>query len=209
MRTKGNLHFDFYEFITTKLLNYFKNYLDLKSSEIEKLYLGIIIIMINVGKLLIIAIIAYFIGMIKEVLILFVMFGALRLTAAGIHLKSDLGCTVVSLIAFIGSAYITVKYPLSISLTCIISIICTVLLYKYSPADTENRPILKKEHRKKLKIKATVTALVFIVINLLLLNKVLFNLTMFALLLQSLSISPWTYKLLKSSYNNYEKYEVI
>ncbi|MCB2362301.1 accessory gene regulator B family protein [Clostridium estertheticum] len=162
-----------------------------------------------IGNLLIIAIIAFFIGMIKEVLILFVMFGALRLTAAGIHLKSDLGCTVVSLIAFIGGAYITVKYPLSISLTCIISIICTVLLYKYSPADTENRPILKKEHRKKLKIKATVTALVFISINLLLLNKVLFNLTMFALLLQSLSISPWTYKLLKSSYNNYEKYEVI
>ncbi|MBZ9618555.1 accessory gene regulator B family protein [Clostridium estertheticum] len=209
MRIKSKLHFDFYEFITTKLLNYFKNYLDLKSSEIEKLYLGIIIILINVGKLLIIAIIAYFIGMIKEVLILFVMFGALRLTAAGIHLKSDLGCTVVSLIAFIGSAYITVKYPLSISLTCIISIICTVLLYKYSPADTESRPILEIEHRKKLKIKATGTALIFIVINLLLLNKALFNLTMFALLLQSLSISPWTYKLLKSSYNNYEKYEVI
>ncbi|MBW9145200.1 accessory gene regulator B family protein [Clostridium sp. CM027] len=209
MRTKSKLHFDFYEFITTKLLNYFKNNLNLKSSEIEKLYLGIIIILINIGKLLIIAIVAFFIGMIKEVLILFIMFAALRLTAAGIHLKSSLGCTSVSLITFIGSAYITVNYPLSISLTCIVSIICTVLLYKYSPADTENRPILKKEHRKKLKIKATVTALVFIFINLLLLNKALFNLTMFALLLQSLSILPCTYKLLKSNYNNYEKYELI
>ncbi|MBW9159446.1 accessory gene regulator B family protein [Clostridium tagluense] len=209
MRTKIKLHFDFYEFITTKLFNYFKNHLNLNSSEMEKLYLGIIIIFLNILKLLFVAIVSFFIGMIKEVLILFIMFGTLRLTAAGIHLKSSLGCTIVSLIVFIGSAYLTIKYPLSIPLTCIVSIICTVLLYKYSPADTENRPILEKEHRKKLKIKATVTALILIFINLLLLNKALFNLTMFALLLQSFSILPCTYKLLKSSYNNYEKYELI
>ncbi|MCB2309315.1 accessory gene regulator B family protein [Clostridium estertheticum] len=74
-------------------------------------------------------------GMLKEVLILFVMFAALRLTVAGIHLRSNLGCTIVSLIAFIGSVYLTEKYPLS--------------------------------------------------------------------------ILPCTYKLLKSSYNNFEKYEMI
>lgn len=209
MKIQIQLHFDFYEFITTKLLNYFKNHLILKSSEIEKLYLGLMVILINVFKLLFIAIVAFFIGLIKEVVILFVMFGALRLTASGIHLKSNFGCTIASLIAFIGSAYITVNYPLSLSLTCIISIICTVLLYKYSPADTENRPILGKEHRKKLKIKATVTALTFIFINLLLLNKSLFNLTMFTLILQSLSVLPCTYKLLKISYNNHEKYDFV
>ncbi|MBE6072354.1 MAG: hypothetical protein E7208_10385 [Clostridium butyricum] len=202
------LNFNFFEFICKKILNYFKNYFNLKPLEVEKLYLGIMVVALNISEMMIVLIISFFLGIIKELIVFSIMFVALRLMSAGIHCKSALGCIVTTSITYIGSVYISIKYPLNTSIAFIVSIICTVLLYKYAPADTENRPILGAENRKKLKIKTTIIASSLILINLLLLNKILFNLTMFALLLEMFSVLPWTYKLMKSSYKNYKKYEL-
>lgn len=203
------LNFNFSEFICKKMLNYFKNCLNLKPLEIEKLYLGIMVVVLNISEMTIVLIIAFLLGIVAEVILFFIMFTALRLMAAGVHCKSTLGCIIITSITYIGSTYIAIKYPLNISVTFILSVICTVLLYKYAPADTENRPILEAENRKKLKIKTTIIASSLILINLLLLNKILFNLTMFALLLEMFSVLPCTYKLMKASYKNYEKYNQI
>lgn len=202
-----NSNFDFNGFLCKKILNYFKNHLNLSPLEVEKLYLGIMIIGLNISEMMIVFIIAFFMGIIKEVVLFSIMFIVLRLTAAGLHCKSSLGCIILTSIIYIGSSYISINYPLNMYLTFTISIISILFLYKYSPADTENRPILGSDHRKKLKILTTTIASILIFINLLLLNKILFNVTMFALLIETISVSPFSYKLMKTSYNNYEKYE--
>jgi accessory gene regulator B len=173
------------EFICIKIFNYLKKQSKLDSLELEKLYLGISVIAFNIFELLLVFIAAFFIGIIKEVLLFSIMFTPLRFTAAGVHCKSNLACIIITLTSYIGASYISVKYPLSIFFACIISVICTVILYKYSPADTESRPILGTEHRKKLKIQTTIIASILILINLLLLNKNIFSLTMFTLILES------------------------
>jgi len=209
MRKHIKSNFDFNKFLCEKTLNYFRDHLNLDQLEVEKLYLGIMVIGISISELIIVFIIAFFIGIIKGVILFTIMFAILRLTAAGVHCKSSLACIIFTSIIYIGSSYISIKCPLNMHLTFIISIISTLLLYKYSPADTENRPILGEEHRKKLKIQTTIIASILILINLLLLNKIVFNLTMFALLLEALSILPLSYKLMKTNYNNYEKYESV
>lgn len=208
MRKYVKSNSDFYKLLYEKILNYFKNHLNLGPLEVEKLYLGIIVIALNISEMIIVFVLAFFIGIIKEVILFSIMFAALRLTAAGVHCKSTLGCILLTSIIYIGSSYIAIKYPLNMYLSFMISAISTVLLYKYSPADTKNRPILGEDHRRELKIKTTIIASILILINLLLLNKILFNLTMFALLIETLSVLPCSYKLMKVSYNNYEKYEL-
>lgn len=202
-----NSNFDFYGFLCKKILNYFKKHLNLSELEVQKLYLGIMIIGLNISEMMIVFIIAFFVGIIKEVVLFSIMFVVLRLTAAGAHCKSSLGCIILTSIIYIGSSYTSINYPLNMYLTFAISIISALFLYRYSPADTENRPILGSDHRKKLKIQTTIIASILILINLLLLNRVLFNITMFALLIETVSVFPFSYRLMKLSYNNYEKYE--
>lgn len=208
MKKYKKLNFNFYEFLCEKILNYFKNHLNLAIFEVEKLYLGIVIIILNISEMIIVFIIAFFMGIVKGIILFFIMFTALRLTAAGVHCKNSLSCIILTTIIYISSSYISINHPLSMHFNFIIIIISTLLLYKYSPADTENRPILGKDHRKKLKIQTTIIASILILINLLLLNKVLFNLTMFAFLFETLSILPCSYKFMKTNYNNYKKYEL-
>lgn len=202
-----NLNFDVNKFLCEKILNYFKNNLNLNSLEIEKLYLGIMIIGLNISEMIIVFIISFFMGIIKCTILFSIMFVILRLTAAGVHCKTSLSCIMLTSIIYIGSSYISINYPLNMYLTFAISIISTLLLYKYAPADTANRPILGLDHRKKLKIKTTIIASILILINLLILNNIIFNLTMFALLFEAVSVLPCSYKLMKTSYNNYENYE--
>ncbi|WP_143318239.1 accessory gene regulator B family protein [Clostridium sp. HBUAS56017] len=196
-------------FICMRMFNYFKKKLNLDPLQLEKLYLGIMVIMFNVLEFVVVFVVAFYIGVIKEALLFFIMFASIRCTAAGVHCKNNLACMAITLTSYIGASYISVKYPINCSLACIICVICAVLLCKYSPADTEKRPILGAKHRKKLKIQTTIMSSILILINLLLLNKNIFNLTMFALILETLSVLPWSYKLFKASYNNYKKYEVV
>lgn len=200
---------NFYEFISKKMLNYLSKYLKLKQLEYEKLFLGIMILTINILEFSIIFTISFFMGIIKEIIIFSIMFASLRCVAAGIHCKSSLMCIITTSISYIGSVYISINYSLNIYFNLIIIIICMTLLYKYAPADTENRPILGEEHRKKLKFITMIMATILIIINLLLLNKTLFNLTMFVFIIETISVLPCTYKFTKKSYNNYEKYNIV
>lgn len=206
MRKFLNINFDIYDLITNKIISYFEKTLDFDEVEKEKLYLGIISILINVVKTSFICLIALFIGYLKETLFMIFLLFCLRSTAAGLHAKSNIMCTIISLLSYIGGSYLSINFPINTH-AFIICILLTVLLYKYSPADTSNRPILGSDLRKKLKIQSLFTAIILLIFNLLILNTKILNLTMYAMLCQVISISPLTYKLLKRSYNNYEKFE--
>ena len=206
MKELFNIKFDIYDFITNKIIFYLEKNLEFDDIEKEKLYLGIISILINVIKTSLICLIALITGCLKETLFMILVFFCLRVTAAGLHAKSNFDCTIISLIAYIGGSNLAIYMPINRG-GIIICILLTIALYKYSPADTSNKPIIGKEVRKKLKLKTLKTAIIFLTLNLITLNIKLVNLTMYAMLFQVISILPITYKLLKRSYNNYERYE--
>lgn len=198
---------DLYEMITQVIIRYFETTLEFNELEREKLYLGILSIVINFTKMSIICLIALAIGLLRETLIVVVIFSSLRLTAAGLHAKSSFACTITSILAFIGGAYMSKQLMINeICFMFIVSII-VILLYKYSPADTENRPILDKKRRKTLRNQTLITSLLWISINLIIKDAVFMNLTLYAMTFELVSILPITYKLLKRSYKNYERYE--
>lgn len=202
-----NINLNLYNYLANKIIIFFEKKLELTCFEKEKLYFGILTLIINIVKTSLILCISFILGSLKEVTIIMLIFFILRLTAAGLHAKSSLVCTLTTLFVYVGGAYLSVNLPVNSIITFIICIILALLLYKYSPADTENRPLLDKKIRKKLKIKTLITSLLLLIINFIFWNNKLLNLTMLAMLFQTISILPLTYKLLKRSYNNYEKYE--
>lgn len=198
---------DIYEYISNKIVFFFESTMKFDVLEREKLFLGVFTLVTNILKTLFICLVALILGCLNEIIFMILIIFFLRLTACGLHARSNLMCTLVSLTTYCGSSFLSINWPINKSLAFIICCLLIVLLYIYSPADTENRPILEATKRKKLKIQTLITSIVFLAINLILQNIVLINLTMFAMLAQVISILPITYKTLKRGYNNYERYE--
>ena len=207
MKNKIYNKVDIYEYMAQKVTRYFEKRLELKSDDLERLNLGVTVVLINIFKMLLVCVAASFFGILKETILLIIVFGSVRVNAVGIHLKSSFLCTVACLIVYLGDVYLALNYSLNNKVAFFISIFLVVLLYKYSPADTENRPILGREHRRKLKIRTVKIAILILIMNLLIGNELIFNLTMYAFLTEVICISPFTYKLLNKSYNNYAEYE--
>jgi len=91
------------------------------------------------------------------ILIIALTVAVLRKFSGGAHATSPNRCAVISVIVF-GTLSLIIKYGaiypsiLSIILYQIISFIFTyIILYKYCPVDTPNKPIRKQELRKKFR----------------------------------------------------------
>lgn len=199
--------FNLYEFLTIKIINQFEKHLELTDLQKDKLYYGVISILLNIIKTAFICLIAYFLGVLSEMLIMTLIVGSLRLTAAGLHAKSNFMCTLTTLVVYIGGAILSRHYPISFHMAFFIIMVSILIMFKYAPADTENRPIIGEEKRKKLKIQTLIIATLLLIINLIINSSWLINLTMVSMVFQTIAIIPVTYKILKRSCNNYEKFE--
>jgi len=129
--------------------------------------------------------------------------------SGGFHLRTHLGCIVATNTMYIGSAYLasilnfdnTIKYIL-ITITFIFSFI---MIAKYAPADTENVPVLQKKERRKRKIWSFVIAGIELVIAIFIPYKVISNMIIIGILVQTLTITKLAYKITKNKYG-YEVY---
>jgi accessory gene regulator B len=81
------------------------------------------------------------------------------------------------------------------------------LIFLYAPSDTKSKPIVSKSLRKKLKIKALLMAFILFLFVLFLKDIVYKNIITYAVLTESLCLTPILYKFLGKEYNNYEKFK--
>ena len=200
---KINFKFDVYEYITIKIMSFFNSKLNLSKSSLEKLSLGILLILINVFKITLVLIVSLHLGTLKETIVLVLFFGALRYFSLGIHAKSSIGCTLITLFIYIFSSYFSLNHPLSKSIAILLSLISLIHIFIYSPADTYNRPLTDSKKRKKLKFKSFLLSIIYILLSIIVNNITFYNLIMYCLLFQSISVHPLTYKIFKQPYSNY------
>lgn len=201
---KINFKFDIYEYITIKIMSFFNNKLDLNKSSLEKLSLGALVILINIFKIALVLIVSLPLGILKETIVLVLLFGILRFFSLGIHAKSSIGCTIMTLFIYIFSSYFSHNYPLSISIAILLSLISLIIIFIYSPADTYNRPLTDSKKRKKLKIQSLILSILYLLLSIIVNNITFYNLIMYCLLFQSISVHPITYKIFKQPYSNYK-----
>ena len=88
--------------IMNNLMNYIKENTNYTNTELMEIEYGLTGIYLTVSKIIIISIIAYLLGMFKEMIIFMVLFNIIRTTAFGLHATKSWICLLSSTIIFIG-----------------------------------------------------------------------------------------------------------
>lgn len=207
MENKIKTQVSFMERAAEVITNKINSYLHKEGLELQKMKLGLEILLINISKFFIIFTIASIFNLLKESLLMTLVFASIRRNAFGLHAKNSFICTLVSLNIFVVGAYLSYYLKFNNYTTFIIFTIVNILLYKYAPADTENHPLLGANLRNKRKKEAVITGIVLMIIALLIPNNIVKTLMSLSAISAVIIILPITYSLLKRRYKNYEQYE--
>lgn len=163
----------------------------------------------EVPKIFLLFIIAFILGMLKEVLFMFIVLTPYRGASGGFHLKTHLGCILGTTAFYCGivflSQHIVLEDITKYILIGIIWIFGMIMIKLYAPADTENVPILSTKDRKRKQIIAYITFSIALIIAIFIENSVISNILIFGNLLQTLMITKLAYRLTNNKYG-YEVY---
>lgn len=178
-------------------------------SRIEEISFGLQLLIGEIPKFFITFILAWLLNIIDLTIISFMIILPYRMFSGGFHLNTHLGCIIATNAMYIGSAYLAKILYLSDNLK-VIAIIGTFIfsfkmISKYAPADTENVPVLQKKERRKRKIWSFVIASTELAIAVITPYRVISNMIIIGILLQTLTITKLAYKITKNKYG-YEVY---
>lgn len=193
-------------FLTNKIR---KEMPEIDDERAEVIYYGLQNIVGEIPKIFIMLGVAYILGIFKLALFTFLALFPYKGASGGIHLKTHLGCIIVTtafycIIPFISQYFILptiIKYII-ISLIWIFGII---MIKWYAPADTEDVPILEKKVRRKKQIVSYITFTVGLLVAVIIKNNVISNILILANLFQTITITKFIYKLANNKYG-YEVY---
>ena len=163
----------------------------------------------EIPKIILVFIIAFILGILKEVLFMFIVLTPYRGASGGFHLKTHLGCIVGTTAFYCGivllSQHIILEDITKYILIAISWILGMFMIKLYAPADTENVPILSKKDRKRKQMIAYITYSIGLMAAVLIQDNVISNILLFGNLLQTLTITKLAYRLTKNKYG-YEVY---
>lgn len=146
-------------------------------------------------------------NLLKELILLILIYSSFRLYGFGIHAKTSLQCWFTTIPIYIGGCfiikYVTISRPFVIG----IYIIGMISFLLFAPADTPARPLIHKQKRIRAKIFSLLILIGYIFLNHFYYNPILLNTTLYALLIECVSINPLTYKMFDTSFNNYRNYK--
>lgn len=189
--------------IINKLMNYIKKNGNYSSKELIEIEYGLTGIYLTLSKIIIISIIAYFLGIFKEMFIFMIFFNIIRTTAYGLHATKSWICLLSSTLIFIGIPLVCKFIYLNIIIKLILGIISIIFIYKNAPADTKKRPIVNMNRRYILNTLSIAISMIYIIVSFIIQNSYISNCLIFSILLEDFLISPIIYKIFNLSYNNY------
>ena len=186
------------------ILNY-NNYDDVKQEELEY---GVVSIYLLIVKLLVILVVAALLNIFKEVIIFTLIYIPIRAVSFGLHATKSWVCLIASTLMFVGLPLLSKYLILHSIIKSLIGIISVLLMFKNSPADTENRPIINKNRRLFFKYCSVLIAFIYSLASMLINDLFISNSLLFSLLIQCIITSPMAYKLFKLPYDNYKNYNL-
>ena len=175
--------------------------------ELQKMELGMEIILINVSKLIIIYTLAAWLGVLWQTLTVHSAFILIKRYSFGLHALNSTVCTLISCLMFVVAPMMLNGVGISNVGVAAAFLVIISVLYRYAPADTKARPLIGTSLRALLKRKTVVCGLIVMAAALLVPNEAFKLLLVLGAAFQSISILPLTYKILKRSEKNYEAYE--
>jgi accessory gene regulator B len=167
------------------------------------------ILLINLFKSVQVYAVAFVFGVLFETFLMNLAYVFLRIPAGGWHAKSSRNCSIFGLVVFVGIP-VFLKYSLftfSFNWLLLLSSIVLLIVFLYAPSDTEKNPLVSMSERKKKKRKALFSAFLVVCLSLFFVAAKTSTLLITGLVIESLLIHPFFYKLTKRSYKNFENYQ--
>lgn len=194
------------DLIIGKQLNVIKKYNNFDDDKLAVIKYGLESIYILITKTIIILLVSYLLGLLKQTVIFLVCYNFIRIPSFGLHATKSWICLVSSLLIFIILPFICTVITIPIYLKIIIGLIGLAFIIKNAPADTYKRPIISKKRRMFFKICSSIVTITMILFSLFIEDQFLANSLLFSIILQCFMISPTVYKFFKLPYNNYKRY---
>lgn len=197
-----------------KICDYLTNKIKNKMPEIdderaEIINYGMHLLVGEIPKTFIFIAISALLGVIKEFFITMLVIFPYRAVSGGFHLKTHLGCIIVTTMYYCGIAYASqfqlFNNEIKLILIPLIWIFGIIMCKLYAPADTENVPILRKKDRKIKQILSYIILTITLVIGIIINNYVVSNIIILGMFMQSITITRLAYKLTNNKYG-YEVY---
>lgn len=189
-----------------KILSSFENWLkksgNYNNVKIEEIIYGVEAIYVLITRTILFLIINIFLGTLKEFFLFLFFYSIIRSFSYGFHAKSSFVCIILSSFGFVLVPYLSKFVVFSLEFKIFFLIISLISFILWSPADTENKPIVSKALRLKLKIASIIVLLLYSIIII----KFDSSLLLLILILQSIFISPIMYYLFNTKYRNYLSY---
>lgn len=197
---------DMKKYVVDGIVNYIISNKTYTKEEQEQIRYGIGNLYLQTTKIVVITALAILFKLFIPYLIFVVSFNIIRSVSFGIHAKKSYQCWIWSTLLFIGIPYLVNTLIISLYVKVIICIFCIIYITIYSPADTVKRPIVSSKRRLIYKYCSCLISILYSFLIIYLTNQLIANSLFFSLILQSIIISPFTYKLFKLPYNNYIEY---
>ena len=195
------------EVIINNVMLNIKNNKDFTEQKLCEIKYGLESLYLTLTKIVVIYLISILLKTSKELSLVFLFYGILRLTGFGLHAKNTKECWIISLLILVPFPYLLKVVLIPKYINIIISVLGTILLLIYSPADTKKRPLIHKKKRIMYKIITVLIASIYTMINVFIKDNILSNTLTFAILLEMVMVLPISYKLFGLTYNNYLNYK--
>ncbi len=195
------------DLIIDKAMNSIKRKNNFDETKLAEIKYGLSTLYINITKTIVIITLSIILNLIKELLLILLFYGLLRLFGFGLHAKKTWQCWIGSLLTFLLLPYLVKLLIINFYVRLIISILSIVLIIIYAPADTEKRPLIRKKRRILYKILCTLIAIGLTIYSILTKNVLIQNSIFFSLILECFMINPLSYKIFKLKYANYKNYK--
>ena len=181
------------------------NQKDLNQEDKEKLAYGLEGLYMSITKLVIIFLIAFLLGFIKEFIITLIFFNIIRFPGFGFHASKSIVCLIASTLLILGLPYLFTIIEVSLTIKIILCIVSVITFIICAPADTWKRPLTNKRKRIIRKVVASSLAVIYSILIIVFNGYEISNLLMAALLIETILISPIMYLIFKEPYRNYKK----
>ena len=187
--------------------NGLNQYVHKEGKDLQKMVLGIEVLLHNVPKMILMFLVALMLGILHLVVLTWIPFACIRRYAGGLHASNSISCTVMTLLMFVAVPYFLQEVSISaIGVILLFGVIC-LGLWKWAPADTKAKPIVGAGKRKRLKKQAVISCMAVLAAVLLFGREEFYVFVLIGAAYALIAVLPLSYKILRRSERNYEKYE--
>lgn len=178
------------EFLLSSIAKKIINIIDPQKQYIElerlQMYFGLQTTIYNIVVTTVILLIALTINTFFETLLLFAVFGILRIIAGGYHFNSMTKCVTITTIIIVTGGKCIQSVHISLPICILICIFADIIFFSHTPTGTYKNPYTRDYsilQRKRLRILTVILTIFAILSNTMIRSVIVFSMTIVALLL--------------------------